>query len=280
MSPSPDTSSVDQTNARRRLAVQLRQQGVKLAEAARQAGLSAPTVVAAFKAWKAGGWDAVDTRPRGRKPSGSQALTPGEEDGWIQRWLQPGQGLWSLARCMGEMRATHPAAAALADTQLEPLVQRLWQRANLVATSAWDVWRQCDDPALVDWHQGELHALRQLAREADASLLALNERSLPGGRQAQLAAHTGRGSAQWQVTPGWPTEADWLSFWRALHAQAGRPVWLLSDNAWLGRRPALAAFLAEHTDAVRLIHLGSPHQRGPRKPESFENSAATPAPAA
>ncbi len=54
---------------RRRLAVQLRLQGLTLAQVRERTGLSSPTIVAAFRAFQQGGWNAVAARPAGR-PAG------------------------------------------------------------------------------------------------------------------------------------------------------------------------------------------------------------------
>jgi sulfate adenylyltransferase subunit 2 len=67
--------SVNELNARRREAVRLRLQGVKLDAVAGSTGLSAPTVVSAVKAFRRGGWTAVEVRPRrGRPPKTEQGL--------------------------------------------------------------------------------------------------------------------------------------------------------------------------------------------------------------
>ena len=58
--------SVEVLNERRRIAVRLRLNGIKVVAVAEQAGLSVPTVISAHKAYLAGGWDAVPVKPRGR----------------------------------------------------------------------------------------------------------------------------------------------------------------------------------------------------------------------
>jgi sulfate adenylyltransferase subunit 2 len=58
--------SVKALNERRLSAVKLRLSGLSLAQTARKTGLSQPTVIRAFQAYKAGGWDAVAVAPRGR----------------------------------------------------------------------------------------------------------------------------------------------------------------------------------------------------------------------
>ena len=241
-------------NARRRQAVALRLEGQTLHQAAQASGLSVPTVVDAHKAWKHGGWDAVDVRPRGRKPGGERALTSEEEFQLIAEWSQPSAGVWTLRRACALARSLYPSLEALAPSQLEPLVSRLLSRADLIPADTWDAWRRIKQGPLAQWQTVELPSLRRLASEADAALMALSERSLDNSAKSQLAAHSGRGTASWRITAGWPTEADWMAFWQGLREEVGRPLWLLTDNAWLGRKPALAAWLAEHGSEVRLIH--------------------------
>jgi len=60
--------SVRELNERRMHAVRLRLGGVTIDQAAVRAGLSRPTVIRAFKAYQAGGWEAVAVRARGRRP--------------------------------------------------------------------------------------------------------------------------------------------------------------------------------------------------------------------
>jgi sulfate adenylyltransferase subunit 2 len=65
--------TVEELNRRRRHAVTLRLAGEKLAAVCLAAGLSAPTVIAAVKAYRAGGWPAVDVHPRRGRPAQDHA---------------------------------------------------------------------------------------------------------------------------------------------------------------------------------------------------------------
>jgi sulfate adenylyltransferase subunit 2 len=75
--PAVGTSvSTQDLNARRRRAVALRLEGQKLAVIAATSGLSARTVIAAVKAYRAGGWTAVDVHPgSGRPPRIKEGLS-------------------------------------------------------------------------------------------------------------------------------------------------------------------------------------------------------------
>ena len=249
------STPLPELNARRHQAVALRLAGRTLAEAAAASGLSVPTVVAAHQAWQRGGWEAVNVRPRGRKPAGERPLTHEEEQAWLERLRTPAPGAWSLPRACADLTETHPTLKALAPSQLEGLASRLWQRTGLTPPDPWDAWRSTPEGPLAHWREHELPALRRLAAEAGARLWALSERTLPGTARCQLAAHSGRGAAWWRLTPAWPTEEDWLDFWATLRREAGKPVWLLTHNPWLARRPHLAAWLAEPAHGVSLLQL-------------------------
>lgn len=58
--------TVTALNQRRRKAVELRLAGAPVAKTALKTGLSQPTVIAALKAYRLGGWNAVPVGPRGR----------------------------------------------------------------------------------------------------------------------------------------------------------------------------------------------------------------------
>src|SRR5213075_708900 len=57
---------VEELNERRIEAVRLRLAGVSVSETANKTSLSEPTVTAALKAYRDGGWPAVPVAPRGR----------------------------------------------------------------------------------------------------------------------------------------------------------------------------------------------------------------------
>jgi sulfate adenylyltransferase subunit 2 len=61
-------------NEQRRLAVRLRLDGVRLKTIRERTRLSLPTIIAAHKAYLAGGWEGVDTKPRGRSPGDGRKL--------------------------------------------------------------------------------------------------------------------------------------------------------------------------------------------------------------
>jgi sulfate adenylyltransferase subunit 2 len=70
--------SADELNERRIAAVRLRLEGATIEQAAAQAGLSRPTVISAFKAYRGGGWEAVPVRGRGTRAARTSTV---EADG-------------------------------------------------------------------------------------------------------------------------------------------------------------------------------------------------------
>jgi len=67
------TQSIDELNAARRQAVERRLDGETVKATAAATGLSAPTVTAALKAYREGGWEAVPVGPRGRPRGAANA---------------------------------------------------------------------------------------------------------------------------------------------------------------------------------------------------------------
>lgn len=81
------TLSVEALNERRRQAVKMRLQGVSVNETAAQCELTRTTVSAAFKAYEAGGWKAVDNARRGR-PSGMGRTLTAEQEREVLRLIR------------------------------------------------------------------------------------------------------------------------------------------------------------------------------------------------
>jgi len=73
------SQSVDELNAARRQAVERRLAGETVKATAAATGLSAPTVTAALKAYREGGWEAVPVGPRGRPPKGAADGAPASD---------------------------------------------------------------------------------------------------------------------------------------------------------------------------------------------------------
>ena len=78
--------SVAELNERRVAAVRMRVDGATIDQTAAETGLSRPTVINAFKAYRAGGWEAVPVRGgalavRGQAPRREPATEPATKAG-------------------------------------------------------------------------------------------------------------------------------------------------------------------------------------------------------
>ncbi|WP_280564667.1 helix-turn-helix domain-containing protein [Chromohalobacter sp. 48-RD10] len=96
--------SPEALNQRRMEAVRLRLDGLTVAETARRSGLSAPTISAAWKAFRQGGWSAVPVRPRGRQKGDAHRLGEQETRLLWQRlsgWPANGKPGWT-SRALSE----------------------------------------------------------------------------------------------------------------------------------------------------------------------------------
>jgi len=99
------SQSVDELNSARRQAVELRLAGETVKATAAATGLSAPTVTAAHKAYRDGGWEAVPVGPRGR-PRGTRDAAPAPDgEGAMREPARAGvtlRGMTHLARLEAE----------------------------------------------------------------------------------------------------------------------------------------------------------------------------------
>src|SRR5574343_904869 len=76
--PSP-TPELEELNARRRRAVQLRVDGRSLAQIRAETGLSVPPIIKAYQAIERGSWAAIDVGERGRPRGTGRALEAAQE---------------------------------------------------------------------------------------------------------------------------------------------------------------------------------------------------------
>jgi sulfate adenylyltransferase subunit 2 len=260
--------SVAQLNQLRRQAVSLRQDGAKLAAIRVATGLSVPTIIAANKAYLAGGWDAVDNAPRGRPASGGEqipaalglALVEAISAGQPPAGLADGSaslGLWTLelaGKWLSHRLGPGSTVAA------EKAAGRILRRHGLLPPPV-EAWKRTDPALAAGCAAAGLAALRKRAGAEGGMLLWAGERTLtPLGdppRRCQLFAQTARGSSIWLVTQKWPTEDDWLRFFEGLCVQARRKVFLLCSNRSILAHPRLQDWLAANSLRLELLPLTS-----------------------
>jgi sulfate adenylyltransferase subunit 2 len=225
--------SVPQLNARRREAVQLRLQGMTLADVAARTGLSVPTVIAAHKAFREKGWAGVAVQPRlGRPPKAAprSADDPALGDALWTAIQGPADGgaLWTV-KAVGEWLA----------------------RMHDLCLSAGSVQRICDRAGLP--LRGGLPEPPPAAGAGVArfgmAVLPVRERGLH-----LLAARSARGQLFWLAVPRAPLSTDYVDFLSRLAGAAGQPVLAALRGARaLAAVADLQAWLAAQDGRVALV---------------------------
>ena len=186
-------AALGELNQRRRRAVELRLSGHSLAHTRAETGLSAPTIIAAYKAFLAGGWPAIAVKGRGRAAGVGRALSPA-----VERTLQheagealPATGLWTPA-------AVRRRAEELGGVRIgERTAQRYLERWSLQWPALRDAAPASRDGAA--WFDAELPAIAQRAHAERATLLWCADAALPSGARVRVA-QTLRGGVAWLPT--------------------------------------------------------------------------------
>jgi len=269
--------NVKTLNALRRQAVELRLAGSTLAQTQAIAGLSAPTIIAAVKAYKTGGWDAVAVGPRGRPRADANAddqqnikqdliqaatlprLNPSADLLWSTEAVET----WLRNRTISVSRSTVLSWLHKWTLQPDSRYKLLRERAAL---------RKPDTaPRWLSEHQ----RFARRARRRNAPVFWVASRPIDDGRY-QLYAHDLRGQAFWCLTKASPTAQHYQQFLRALNEQHSNGVSLVLAGAHLTRDKVLADWL--DSNATDLIIVGDPadsslQPQDPNTPMSKANAS-------
>jgi|GEM_PF-2172 len=224
-----NSKSATDLNAQRRRAVQLRLAGSTLAVVRAEVGLSTPTIVAAVKAFKSGGWAAVDVKPRGRpRLNESRDSDTNLAHAQLTQTLSSEQSasLWSTLRvadwlkkeqCMDVSQQT--AASYLQTWQLLP--------ANLHRKLS-----ETQSTGPRTWLNGEYKDFKAQAKNRHATVLWAGLRTTPNG-DSQLYAHTLRGRVLWMQITEQPSSAHYKQFFTLLNAEFAKGLALVLSNKHL-----------------------------------------------
>ena len=242
-----------QLNARRRRAVELRHRGLTLAHVSEHTGLSAPTIISACKAFEAGGWDAVDVRPRGRRPGGGRLLQ-GDTALRIRAALleQPPESAGADVALWDNAVVRDHIDSAFGIEVTERTVAGYLAEWGLAAPDLQALARHSTADPVRRWMGAEYASIADNARRDGARLFWAGERALPGGGH-QLFAHDARGRLRWLVVAGPLTASRLIDFLSRLHRDAGRPIVTVYRGADIGRIDELQAWLAREAARVRLV---------------------------
>ena len=231
--------SVPELNEKRRKAVQLRLNGDSLAQVSKECGLSAPTIIAAMKAFREGGWLAIDVKPRGR-PSGAKGDTgsAGElGDAFRAEVLgRETSKLWTtqvaqdwISQYNGKSISIQATSTLLRHWRLAPINR---PRPAVTSTSA----------KTQHWLKGNYADFAKQAKKRKSQILWLGTNVLISG-EVQLYAHNLRGLCYWQLFSENPSAADYQAFCTALSETLERSLALVLPTVHLANEPTLGGWL-------------------------------------
>ncbi len=221
--------STQTLNESRRLAVRLRLEGQTLKAVAERTGLSHPTIIAAVKAFRQGGWAQVDVNPGKGRPSRQQArLIPAVHEQLIDAMRHPdAPALWNRPRVQQWLQ---DAGAAASRTAVDAWLRRMG-------------WLGAANPAETQPNTPDRWAARAWA--------PLDAR----GTTAGYHLRDPKGHDWWVAFAGQsPSEADLTRLLQALAKVSSRPLKLMIRGAdALAALPAVADHLSRCTPPIALV---------------------------
>ena len=195
------SSTIKDLNKRRLEAVRRRLDGESLSEVSQSAGLSVPTVVAAMKAYEAGGWGGVAVKPRGR-PATSKALSDEKLNRLRVALIEAAQhvgypfqatDLWSNAR----IHSWLTDQGLTLSTATASRYAKAWGLAPASPAPS-------EKPAQRTEHQRFMAEAKRLKRRlvwVSTHATSALEAESATGPLVLLCAHTARGLCLWAIVP-------------------------------------------------------------------------------
>ncbi len=245
-------------NLRRNAAVKLRLSGCSIAEAGRQTGLSAPTVIAAFKAFRTGGWAAVAVKPRGRKAGQGLRLAVPQQAS-VQAWLIDKLPSDDHGKdCLWHTGVLQQQIAATFGTELTSRsLGRLLEHWGWVAPDAVLARPRLRRSTIGKWFASAHDPLQRWARAQQAELVWAGVRVLPATqgqpRCYQLYAQGPRRKQYWLLSSRAPDAALYIEFFNRLVSCFGAPLALVLQGAQLDASAHISEWLEQRSADVNLV---------------------------
>jgi sulfate adenylyltransferase subunit 2 len=202
----PKTPSPVSVEARRR-AVEMRLAGRTLAEVREATGLSAPTIIEAYRVFSEGGWSALERRRRGRPVGARRVLSAERERVLVSRFSSEPPprsiAMWSAPVVSRETQSMF--GVALEGRALSRMLTRVGLGLPTLAE------RATADPAIAAWRNETVIPLVKETRRMPGEILWCGECKV-GTASRVLVAQTLRGQLAWIPLPEPFRLASWLSF--------------------------------------------------------------------
>ena len=222
---------VRELNQRRRAAVRLRQQGRVLADIRSATGLSAPTIIAACRAYAAGGWEAVDVARRGRPLGTGRLLDARAEDAILDAMLTTSPATHAIEGEVWQVAALRKyLAGRLGRAPSDRTVDRYLQRWAWPDARPWAAGMDASvipPPALGAGKAEPTERpgrLLQHVRSQGGEVYWLGAAVVRG--QTLIVARNRRGAPYWLGVPA-AVPAMWADFAARLQRTVGHKVWLV-----------------------------------------------------
>jgi len=275
------TLPVAALNERRRRAVKMRLDGVSLEDTATQCEMSRTTVVAAVKAYHAGGWKAVDVARPGR-PAGTGRTLTADQEREVQRLIRdrtPDQlkmvyALWTrqavaelILHRYGIKLAVRTMGLYLERWGFTP--QKPMKKAYEQSPAAVRKWLDEDYPEIAarakaegaEIHWGDETGLRSddvrgrsYAPQGQTPVIRVNNKR---HGLSVISTVTNKGTMRWKAFDGALNSDILIDFLRRLIKDAGRKVYLILDNLRVHHSKPVKAWLAEHEHEIEVFYLPS-----------------------
>ena len=216
-------------NSQRRRAVQLRLAGSTLASVRAEVGLSTPTIVAAVKAFKSGGWPAVDVKPRGRPrlvESRDSELALAQENLILALSGESSTKLWTTLKVAEWLKKEQSMDVS---QQTASSYLQAWE---LLPPNHHRQLTQSKSTGPRTWLNGEFKDFKVAAKNHRATIVWIGLRTIANGA-TQLYAHTLRGRVLWMQIDEQPGSKHYKQFFTLLQAEFSKGYALVLPNRLL-----------------------------------------------
>ena len=248
----PRTDNAEALNDKRRRAVEMRLAGSSLAVIRAETGLSAPTVISAYKAFVTGGWPAVSVKGVGRRVGQGRRLLPDQEQalraaifGSLPVAHGLGHPLWSTAAIQEFLSARWKLALS------EATVLRYLAGWGLDLTPLRDV--NPGNAAERDWLAVDLPRHLNRARSRREKIYWAGQFN-PGDADARLLCATSlRGRPVWLPLTVSNRASDYIGFLSRLLEEAGGRVCVLLHGVDVAQSAELSDWSAGKREQLTIV---------------------------
>ncbi len=274
------TETTEALNQRRRRAVEMRLAGASLPVIREETGLSAPTVISAWKAFVAGGWSAVPVKSLGRQVGQGRRLKPDQERELKDAIFKGSPADQSLPDRLWSVDAVKALLRTRFNLKLaDSTVLRYLGSWGLDLTPLRSV-----RPANADesrWLADELPRHLNRARARRARIVRAGQLNADDGFPRLLCGTSLRGRPVWLPLTDANQAGDYVEFLAALLADSTVPLWVLLHGVDTEKYTALAGWIAGQGDRLTIIacpiSLGRAAESGVSHPTTSGPAAEKPA---